>query len=239
MHSGRIVVAIALGCCVIAGTACTSASRAGGTPLPGRFPSEATSPLPRPAGSYDSLVARLRSGDLGVDYLSLRLAYAETPQYDPYDFRTESRTAMRTAITAGDYGKALVVAESILATNYVDIEAHLASAESMRALGDPSKANYHGAIARGLVESIRTYASGRTPDSAIVVISILEEYMLLASQGLERKMQALTTCGGHPCDLLESVERASGKTRRLYFNVGIPYRSFGRAAGKDSTARTP
>jgi uncharacterized protein DUF4919 len=239
MLSGRIVVAIALASSVIAGTGCTSASRAGGTPLPGRFPSEATSPLPRPAGSYDSLVARLRNGDRGIDYLSLRLAYAETPQYDPYDFRTESRTAMRAAIAAGNYGKALVVAESILATNYVDIEAHLAAAESMHALGDPAKANYHGAIARGLVESIRTYASGRTPDSAIVVISILEEYMLLASQGLERKMQALTTCGGHPCDLLESVERASGKTRRLYFNVGIPYRSFGRAAGKDSTARTP
>jgi hypothetical protein len=174
-----------------------------------------------------------------IDYLSLRLAYAETPEYAPYDSRIESKTAMRKALTASDCRTALNVADSILATNYVDIEAHIVSAECMNRLGDHAKANHHGTIARGLLESIRSYASGRTPDSAIVVIDIDEEYMLLATQGLERTTQALSTCGGHPCDVIHAVDRRSGKTQPLYFNVGIPFGSFGRAMRKDTTARTP
>jgi hypothetical protein len=196
-------------------------------------------PLPRTTASYDSLLARLRAGDLTIDYLSLRLAYAESPQYDPYDFRTDSKTAMRTAFAANDCQKALAIADSILTTKYVDIEGHIVSAECMRRQGEGEKARSHAMIAHGVLESIRTYASGRTPDSAIVVISIDEEYALLAAEGLERTTEALTSCGGHPCDAIEAVDRASGKTRRLYFNVGIPFGWFHRNLGKDSTARTP
>jgi hypothetical protein len=239
MRSVQVVVAAGLGGFILAGNACAPASRRDGSSLQVPARASAATPLPRTSASYDSLLARLRGGDLTIDYLALRLAYAATPQYAPYDFRTESKTAMRTAFAAGECRTALAVADSTLARNYVDIEAHVVSDQCMGRLGDHAKASYHGTIARGLIESIRTYASGRTPDSAIVVISIDEEYTILAVQGLERTMQAFTTCGGHPCDAIHAVERGSGKKHSLYFNVAIPFGSFGRSMGKDSTARTP
>lgn len=197
----------------------------------------AATPLPRTTASYDSLLARLHAGDLTVDYLSLRLAYAASPHYEPYDFGTDSKTAMRAAFASNDCENALPVADSILSRKYVDIEAHIVVAECMKRRGETEKARRHSTIAHGLLESIRTYATGSTPDSAIVVVSIDEEYILLATQGLERTTQAFTSCGGHPCDVINAVERASGKTRYLYFNVGIPFSWFERKFGKDSTAR--
>jgi uncharacterized protein DUF4919 len=232
--SARILAVIALALCL----ACAAGSRSAERPSAAAAGVAATR-LPRPTGSYDSLLARLRAGDVGIDFLSLRLAYAETPHYAPYDFDTESRRAMFAAATAGNHQKALALADSILATNYVDIEAHLVSAESRQHLGDSAKAAYHGAIVRGLIESMSDYASGQSPDSAIVVINIREEYALLAALGLERETQALTTCGGHPCDMLTAVDRRSGKTRTLYFNVGIAYGSFQRRLDKDSIAQKP
>lgn len=236
-NSIQLMVLTALISATSAVNACTPVARR--APSPAAAPGAAATPLPRPTASYDSLLARLRAGDLMIDYLSLRLAYAETPDYAPYDFRIESKTAMRKALTENDCRTALSVADSILATNYVDIEAHIVSSDCMNRLGDHAKANHHGTVARGLLESIRSYASGRTSDSAIVVIDIDEEYMLLATQGLERTTQALSTCAGHPCDVMQVVDRRSGKTQSLYFNVAIPFGSFGRTMRKDTTARTP
>jgi hypothetical protein len=196
-------------------------------------------PLPRSTASYDSLLARLRAGDLTIDYLTFRLAFAQSPHYDPYDFRTDTKKALRAAFAEGDCHKALALADSILATKFVDIEAHLASGECRHRQGDAERANRHATIANGLLESIRTSASGNTPDSAIVVISIDEEYALIAALGFERQTQALTTCAAHPCDAMTVVERASGKTRHFYFNVGIPLGWFQRSLVTDSTARRP
>jgi hypothetical protein len=237
MRSLRMLVLFGIGLgCVI--EACAP-SRRSGPPLAAAAPDEPARPLPTSSVSYDSLLAKLRAGDLTIDFLELRLAYAASPQYAPYDFRTDSKASMRKAFVAKDCLTALAIADSMLATNYVDIEAHILSAECKSQLGDHAKASYHGTIARELLESISTYASGRTPDSAILVISVDEEYMFLASQGLEREMQGLTTCGGHPCDALTVKDRATGKERTIYFNVGLSFGWFGRKLGSDSTARRP
>jgi hypothetical protein len=229
----RIAIALAGGF-IGATNGCAPTSR-GGMPSS----SGAPVPLPRATVPYDSLRARLSAGDLAIDYLSLRLAYAESPYYSPYDFRTESKKAMRAAIDADDCRKALAVADSILKMNYVDIESHLVLARCLERAGDVATARRHATIAQGLLQSIRGYASGRTPDSAIVVISIDEEHAFLAMHGLEQTLVAGVNCGGHLCDAIQTVDRASGKTQWLYFNVGIPFRWTASRIAKDSTRRRP
>ena len=46
--------------------------------------SSAEAPQQHGAPTYDELVARAKAGDANVDYLALRNAYAEGPNYDPY-----------------------------------------------------------------------------------------------------------------------------------------------------------
>jgi hypothetical protein len=75
--------------------------------------------------AYDDLVSRLRSGDTLVDYTAARMAYAITPQYQPYPVRWEGNQAMFAALERRKYAEVRRLSDSILTTNYVDADAHL------------------------------------------------------------------------------------------------------------------
>jgi hypothetical protein len=170
---------------------------------------------------YDELVTRLRSGDTLVDYTALRMAYAKTPQYSPYPTIWYGPTDMFAALRRRKFAEARSLAESVLFTNYVDADAHLGAMGAAYGLGDSARGQFHGAVYRGLIRSIGS-RSGRTVDSAIVVISIHEEYALLRALGLERTTVATFQCGRSRCDQMEVIDRKSRAKSTLYFDISIP-----------------
>lgn len=180
---------------------------------------------PRPivgdSAAYRRLRDRLRGGDLSVPFDSLRLAYAASDAYDPYGVDSDRRKAMFEALDRGDHAAARAAADSTLAENYVDGYAHMAASVAARESGDSAAARFHRAVFRGLIESIGA-RGGRTPDSAMLVISVDEEYVFLQALGLRRGMQALTDCAGRACDALEVVDRRTGEKYHLFFDVSIP-----------------
>ena len=172
------------------------------------------------SATYHRLVARLRAGDVTIPFDSLRFGFAATRSYDPYGVDAERRTAMFAALDRGDHLAARAMADSALATNYVDPFAHLVASVAAGGADDGTAAAYHRAVFRGLIDSILG-RGGRTPDSAMVVISVDEEYALLQALGLRRESQGLGACAGRACDILEVVDR-SGERSVLYFDVSIP-----------------
>lgn len=171
--------------------------------------------------AYDALVTRLRAGDTLVDYTAARMAYAKTPQYKPYPVRWEGNQAMFDALERQKYAELRRLSDSILSTNYVDPDAHLGAMAAAFILGDSARGHFHGAVFRGLIRSIGA-RSGRTLDSAIIVITLQEEYALLRFRGLERTTVATLQCGRSLCDQMEVIDRKSRTKSTLYFDISIP-----------------
>ena len=171
--------------------------------------------------AYDALVSRLRAGDTLADYTALRMAYTKTPQYKPYPVRWEGNQAMFDALERRKYAELGRLSDSILSTNYVDPDAHLGAMAAAFILGDSARGYFHGAVFRGLIRSIGA-RSGRTLDSAIIVIALQEEYALLRFRGLERTTVATLQCGRSLCDQMEVIDRQSRTKSTLYFDISIP-----------------
>lgn len=127
---------------------------------------------------------------------------------------------MMEAVQARQFGQALVLADSSLAQNYLDANAHLVAWMSARQSGNDQRAPYHAWVARGLLQSIAS-RDGRTPGTAMVVISVDEEYAYFRVNGLQPLDQGVEVCGQKPCDVLR-VRDEDGKEFSLYFDISIP-----------------
>lgn len=183
---------------------------------------DSTEAMPAAASfAYDALVSRLRAGDTLADYTALRMAYTKTPLYKPYPVRWEGNHAMFAALERERYAEVRRLADSILITNYVDADAHLGAMAAAFNLGDSARGQFHGAVYRGLIRSIGA-RSGHTPDSAIIVIALPEEYALLRARGLERTTVAGFQCGRLMCEQMEVIHRTSRARSILYFDISIP-----------------
>src|SRR5262245_24672571 len=102
----------------------------------------------------------------------------------------------------------------------VDIDAHLINATALKELGRVAESQHHVRWFRGLVDSILASGDGRTPQTAFVVISVLEEYSLLRALRLRPTSQSLAP--GF-IDAL-SVVSEKGSAGTVYFNPAAHFR---------------
>jgi len=173
---------------------------------------------------YDDLLAKVKSGNLSVDFREMRLAYAGTSHYKPYGGgQAGIRDAMFAAMAAKDYAAAVENAEKVMADNYVDIDAHMIASIAYDRLGKEKNAGFHRSVVRGLVASILDSGDGRTPETAYTVISIDEEYVILYILGLTMSRQADQHLNGHSYDKLDVSESKTGKQFELFFSIDVPY----------------
>jgi hypothetical protein len=172
---------------------------------------------PALSADYDELVAQAKQGK--VDHAALRLAYADSKTYDAYNSDLRSlRGPFQKAFAEGDCEDAIKHGEAILEMNYVYVDAHMVLGTCHRRLGQAAQAEHHSATARGLIQAIAATGDGKTPETAFVVISVAEEYIILMTRGLKKTRQALISKDGHSYDVM-TVETRSGATEQVYFNV--------------------
>lgn len=175
------------------------------------------------ADDYSVLLAKVKNFDKTVDFKALRLAYTKTPDYNPYGRDNSRDDAMGKAIEEEKFEEAIKIAQTILEKNYVHIFAHFVSRIAYRELGDQKKFEYHHFVTNGLVQSIIGSGRGRDPEGAFLVISTDEEYMILDVLGLKSKTQSTLKVADQTYDKLEVVDRKTGDTGEIFFNVTIPF----------------
>ena len=125
------------------------------------------------------------------------------------------------AYRAQDCATAAHDADTILAADYVDIDAHLVADVCSRQLGDTATADLHRMTAHGLLRSILQSGDGKSPDSAYTVIAVAEEYSLLGLLHLKLTRQSLVSQQNHAYDRMD-VTDADGKGDTVFFNVDRP-----------------
>lgn len=175
---------------------------------------------------YAGLLARVKSGDLSIDFKQLRFSYMESPERHQAKDTDDQKKAMFEALKKKDYAKALHNADVVLENEFVDLDAHRVMQIACEGLQDEQKAHFHEAVARGLLRSILDSGDGKSAATAYVVISVHEEYIVLQVLGLRPSGQSVVHIDGHSYDVLETKKQDSGASVKLYFNVDIPFRHY-------------
>jgi hypothetical protein len=173
----------------------------------------------------------VKAGDLSVDFTVLRLAYADSSSYRP-SIHCGDRKAMFQALHEQRFPDALQGAEAILKGCPLDLDAHMASAASYSEPRDPGRAGYHRRIVDGLIKSVLDSGDGKSLKSAMTVIDVQEEYVVVSTLGLKASAQGLLSHNGRFYDEVQTTEPRTNKTVTLYFNIDRPMRWANRQLGR-------
>ena len=181
---------------------------------------------------YAVLLARAKEDPKTVDFAKLRLAFATTAAYQPYQSYHAEDREIDTLMKSGDWLRALDLINALLDKNYIRIRSHLHAFIAYRKKGDAERASYHRAFVDGLFRSIVNSGDGRTPETAFVVINTEEEYDVIGLSGWQPGRQGLQHKGEKSFDVMTVKTSDSGETRTLYFDITIPWSKspFGKMA---------
>ena len=172
---------------------------------------------------YDELVEKAKQKDASVNFTELRNAFYESKNYNPYAPMMAYRP-MNAALAQKNYDQALQIAESVLAKNFVEINAHMTAQIAYQETGKTEKAEFHKFMVEGLLNSIKGSGDGKSPEKAFEVISVNEEYGLIRSLGLKPTSQALAENKGHSYDVITVIDPQTNKESQLYFNIDKPFK---------------
>jgi tetratricopeptide (TPR) repeat protein len=177
---------------------------------------------------YDELATKVNSGELNIDWQSLRLAarvgevYGE---YDPYDAAKRAHASFDT----GDYEEAFKIARETEQHNIADIEAHVVAWSCLNKLGRQREADKEWSILHALVQSILTSGKGKSAKTAWFAVGIREEVVFLREVlQVQIKQQRSVKQDGHYYDMV-LVTNQSGKDTVLWFNTDTDIELNGRA----------
>jgi hypothetical protein len=178
---------------------------------------------PKDKSSYEALVERAKSGDKTVDFKELRLQYAASPGFHHGPDTDSQKKAMMAALNSKDFTGALKNADVVLASDYVDMDAHFVEYIANRELKAVDQAGLHKFVLQGLLKSVTDSGDGKTPETAFQVIEVHEEYVVLRFMGVGMPWsQSLLRKNDHSYDLIKFEDPASKQEITVYFNVDIP-----------------
>lgn len=172
---------------------------------------------------YYGLVKTLKNNDINIDFQALRLSYTKTKDYRPYGADDKAKDAAFDALNKKNYAEAVRQAESVLEKNYVDLDIHLLCRIAYREMGNSEKYAFHNAVLKGLAGSLYASGDGLTPEQAIVVISVSEEYFLLKANGLKMVKSSSMMVNGHHYDKMDVENKKTAEKKVIYFNIDVPF----------------
>lgn len=167
---------------------------------------------------FDAAVERLHGGDTTVDVTRLRFLSTELSGYDPYA-EGDNHKDMNAAMGRSDFKEALRLARVDLDADYLDIDAQIVAMIASDKSGDAKSFGHHRWVVKSIYDSITGSGDGKTADTAYRVVTVREEYAVLALLGLRRTKQALVHDGPRSFDVLTTVHPETKAESTIYFNI--------------------
>lgn len=123
----------------------------------------------------------------------------------------------------GTEANAAQYAYEVLEHDYTNIAAHNLIANNLSIYH--TVRTFHAAVRNALVKSIINSGDGSSPEKAMVVIGVVEEYEALKELGLQPVSQNLVQIGKHHYDVFAAVD-VNGEKRDVYFLIDEFYGMF-------------
>ncbi len=176
---------------------------------------------PTATANYEKALQQLKSGDLKIDFKSLRVNCAASKyecEADPDEIKRLS-----SLLNQKKFDQALQKVNQILEKVFVDAEVHYIAFVANSESGNKEKAEFHKAVIRDLLDSIQENKHGKSEEDAFVVINVHEEYTFLRFSHMQVTKQSLSHKDGHTYDIMVCHEMSDkGGEVTAYFNVDIP-----------------
>jgi hypothetical protein len=166
---------------------------------------------------YDTLKAKVESGDLNIDWRELRLDAVVADVDGDFDWH-KANTDGVTAFNAGEYQKALLDGQEIVKHNIANGDGHFLAMVALKHLDKPDEAAKEKQIVDKIVQSITSSGDGKAADTAYFTVSTSEEYFVIRLLDLRPKSQSLVKQGGHSFDQMTVADK-DGKDTTLWFNT--------------------
>jgi hypothetical protein len=181
---------------------------------------------------YDTLKAKVESGDLNIDWRELRLDAVVADVEGDFDWH-QANTDGVAAFNAGEYQKALLDGQEIVKHNIANGDGHFLTMVALKHLGKEDEAAKEKQIVDKIVQSITSSGDGKTADTAYFTVNTSEEYFVIRTLGLRSKSQSLVKQGVHSFDQMTVVDK-DGKDTTLWFNTDTDTELTRRAGMGDS-----
>jgi len=148
---------------------------------------------------YDELAAKVRSGDLNIDWKALRLSARAGEVYAGYDPDDAAKRA-QASFAKGDFEGALKISQETEQHNIADGDAHAVAFISLKQLGRNSEAANEWSILQALLQSILKSGDGKSAKKAWFVVDTREENLLLKAIHVQFKERNSRKLDGHYYD---------------------------------------
>ncbi|HEY3255730.1 MAG TPA: DUF4919 domain-containing protein [Polyangiaceae bacterium] len=109
--------------------------------------------------------------------------------------------------------------EELLATDQADINAHTLRSNAFRKTDHVTEADFHRAVAKGLIDSIIHAGDGQSAQSAWTVYRVKEEYEVLKAKQARFVSQSRIIEGNRNYDVLDAERTDDGSKLRFYFDI--------------------
>jgi hypothetical protein len=168
---------------------------------------------------YDELAAKVKGGDLNIDWKSLRLSARAGEVYGNYDPDDAAKRA-QAAFAKGDFEGALKISQETERHNIADGNAHAVAFISLKQLGRDSEAANEWSILQALLQSILKSGDGKSSKKAWFVVAPREEDLLLKAIHVQFKERNSRKLDGHYYDAVLITDQF-GDDILTWFNADV------------------
>ena len=160
-----------------------------------------------------------------TNWRQFRTAFFKCRLANPSNLGVPLKTTLElTKAANGSYEvDAAKLAYDILERDYTSIAAHAALSKNLSIY--PTVREFHEAVKNALVKSIVNSGDGKSPETAMYVIGVAEEYEALQELGLTQESQRLEQKNNRHYDVF-AVRDSTGEKRDVYFAVDEFYGMF-------------
>lgn len=160
-----------------------------------------------------------------TNWRQFRTAFFKCRLANPSNLGVPLKTTMElTKAANGSYeGDVAKLAYDILERDYTSIAAHAALSKNLSIY--PTVREFHGAVRNALINSIINSGDGKSPETAMYVIGVAEEYETLQELGLTQESQRLEQKNNRHYDVFAARD-STGEKRDVYFAVDEFYGMF-------------
>ncbi len=178
----------------------------------------ATDDRPAAQAKYAELAAKLRSGDLNIDWKALRTMAAIGEVGEPQkDFQAIQQAYGE--LQQGNATEALKSAREVEAHNLADLDAHYLAWRSLTELGKQDEAEKERLLLAAMLQSITDSGDGKSAKTAWFATTICETYMYMgAILNVELVDHRTSQQDGHWYDVI-AVKDKDGKQSVIWFNA--------------------